>query len=185
MKRIGIVGCAGTGKSALARVLAERLGVPLLESKLITQDILNRDGYDYASGIQIEQFLASTGRQNEILRRTMEQQEAEQFVTDRTVIDLAAYSLIEMHGRDPERLGDIFHACRNAVKRYTHIILCPICMDRPMDDNQKRTLSPWYQRLVHLAEVGIMTSWGIDYVTVVSEETAERAAELEKVASIF
>ena len=62
--KIGIVGAAGTGKTALAEALALKLGIPLLKSREITEDILKRDGYDYSSGIQIERFLANTGRQN-------------------------------------------------------------------------------------------------------------------------
>ena len=45
--RIGIAGCAGTGKSVTGEKLAQALGLPFLPSKDITGDILRRDGYDY------------------------------------------------------------------------------------------------------------------------------------------
>ena len=157
--KIGIVGAAGTGKSSLARAVSKELGIPCLESKAITQDILERDGYDYASGIQVERFLANTGRQNEILRRTMEQEDdAESFVTDRTVVDLAAYVVCEMHGSDSATVRNVVETCRRRVTEYTHLFVCP-WEDRPVDPNQKRTLNPWYQFLIHTIEIGLISSW--------------------------
>ena len=173
--RIGIVGCAGTGKSSLARSLAARLNKKLLESKTVTQDILERDGYDYGSGVQVERFLANTGRQNEILRRTMEMEdEAGEFVSDRTVVDLAAYVVAELNDTDTKGLSYIFETCKNRVKTYSHLFLCPWHHDKPVQDNDKRTLNPWYQFQIHALEVGIMVSWGIPFTVVHPEGTEER-----------
>lgn len=173
--RIGIVGCAGTGKSSLARCLAHRLNLNLLESKRITQDILERDGYDYGSGIQVERFLANTGRQNEILRRTMEMEDdLEAFVTDRTVVDLAAYVVAELNDADTQGLSHIFRTCQNRVKRYTHLFLCPWIDDKPLVQNEKRTLNPWYQFQIHALEMGIMASWGVPFVVLQGVDTEER-----------
>jgi len=160
--RIGIAGCAGTGKSSLARAVAESLEIPLLESKEITRDILERDGYDYASGKQVERFLANTGHQNEILRRTIEQHDVDEFVTDRTLVDLAAYVVCEMHDKDTDTLGDILETCRKNVEIYTHIFLCP-WEDKVADENQRRTLNPWYQFLIHTIEKGILDEWGCKF----------------------
>lgn len=171
--RIGIVGCAGTGKSALADSLAKMLCIPSLKSKEITESILRRDGYDYASGIQIERFLANTGRQNEILRMTLEQQNTAEFVTDRTVIDLAAYAVCEMHHSDPLALRRIIDTCKKNVHGYTHLFLCP-WKDVPLTNNGKRTLNPWYQFLIHTAERGIMDDWGCQYEIIEEDDTQER-----------
>jgi len=171
--RIGIVGCAGTGKSSLARQVAQAMELPLLESKRITQDILERDGYDYGSGIQVERFLANTGRQNEILRRTLEQEQSEDFVTDRTLIDLAAYVVSEMHDSDTKVVADIFNTCQERASRYTHLFLCPWRNERA-SENKKRTLNPWYQLLIHAVEVGIMDLWGCSYTILEPYETDER-----------
>lgn len=171
--RVGITGAAGTGKSALARRVAEKLNLPLLESKTITQDILERDGYDYGSGIQVERFLANTGRQNEILRRTMEQESVDSFVTDRTLVDLSAYVVCEMHDSDTKVVSDIFNTCQERVSRYTHLFLCPWRNERA-DENQKRTLNPWYQFKIHAMEMGILAQWKCPYVTLESYETEDR-----------
>ncbi len=175
MYRIGICGCGGTGKSSLAESLSKSLGIPFLKSKEITHLILNRDGYDYSSGIQIERFLANTGRQNEILRRTLEQQSVQEFVTDRTVIDLAAYALSEMR-EDSDVVRHIVETCRKNIGIYTHLLLCP-WQDIPLTDNGKRTLNPWYQLVIHAIERGIMDDWGCKYHVMPIIENDKRTAE--------
>jgi hypothetical protein len=169
--RIGIVGCAGSGKTALAELLAVELSIPLLKSKEVTESILKRDGYDYGSGIQIERFLANTGRQNEILRRTIEQQAVNDFVTDRTLIDLAAYAVCEMHQSDVMALRRIIDTCKKNVSGYTHLFLCP-WNDLPIADTKKRTLNPWYQFLIYALERGILDDWGCKY-QILSENSRE------------
>lgn len=173
--RIGVCGAAGTGKSSFAEALAKALDMPFLKSKEITQDILSRDGYDYSSGVQIERFLANSGRQNEILRRTMEQQAVEQFVTDRTVIDLAAYVVCEMNS-ETNVVQHILEACKRNVMNYTHLFLCP-WQDVPVTDNNRRTLKPYYQLMIHAVERGIMDEWGVKYFTIKPAEAGKRVLD--------
>lgn len=159
MYRIGFVGCAGTGKSTLAKATAELLEIPFLSSKDVTQPILERDGYEYGSGVQIERFLAQSDRQQEIMKRSVVRyKEHEQFVTDRTVIDLAAYAVKELHGTDIKTLKKIYDTCRKMSKTYTHLIVCP-WQEGPVADNKRRTLNPWYQFLIHCTERGIIREW--------------------------
>ena len=178
--KIGIIGAAGTGKSSLAESVSAKMNIPNLKSREITESILKRDGYDYSSGIQIERFLANTGRQNEILRRTIEQQNVPDFVTDRTVVDLAAYAVCEIHHSDVTALRRIMDTCRKNVEIYTHLFLCP-WKDAPVQDTQKRTLNPWYQFMIHAIERGILDDWGCKY-TILSE--TDREKRLEEIFSI-
>jgi hypothetical protein len=173
--RIGLVGAAGTGKSSFAEALSSALDIPCLKSKGITQDILSRDGYDYSSGVQIERFLANSGRQNEILRRTIEQQAVEEFVTDRTVVDLAAYAVCEMNC-ELNTVKHILEACRRNAPNYTHLFLCP-WQDVPVTDNNRRTLNPYYQFMIHAVERGIMDEWGSRYFIIKPAEIKERVEE--------
>jgi ATP-dependent Lon protease len=175
--RIGIVGSAGTGKSSFAESLAIKLGIPCLKSKDITQQILVRDGYDYSSGIQIERFLSHTRRQGEILRRTLEQQSVEQFVTDRTVVDLAAYALIEINS-DTDTVKHVYETCQKSIAIYTHLFFCPFMDMTAVTDNGRRTLNPWYQKLVHTIERGIMEDWDKDYWLIQSDNIEERIIEV-------
>lgn len=174
MMRIGIAGCAGTGKSILAQHLATELGLPFLPSKEITGDILRRDGYDYASGQQVEKFLATSERQQEILRRTAEQQSAEEFVTDRTAVDLAAYAILEMRG--PLNVKKYLEECEGLAGRYTHLLFCT-WEDREILDNHKRTLDPWYQFAVHCVELEVMERFGAPRLVLRESEVDDRVEE--------
>jgi adenylate kinase family enzyme len=144
--KIGIAGCSGTGKSILAEKLASEFNIPFLPSKDITGDILQREGYDYSSGQQVEKFLATNKLQNEILRRTTKQQSIESFVTDRTALDLASYAIIEMDGA--LNVQKYIESCSELSKSYDYIIICP-WQHCDIIDNKKRTLDPWYQFTVH------------------------------------
>lgn len=176
--KVGIAGCAGTGKTSLAEALSKKLGIALLKSREITEDIMRRDGYSYVSGIQIERFLANSGRQNEILRRTLEQQTVTRgFVTDRTVVDLAAYVVCEMHDKDEVAVRRILATCRKRVTDYTHLFMCP-WKDVPVADNKRRTLNPWYQFLVHTVEMGMLQEWKCAYRVLEGADTDARANEI-------
>jgi predicted ATPase len=182
--RIGIVGAAGTGKTSLAEALSSAFDIPLLKSREITDDILKRDGYDYALGIQIERFLANSGRPNEILRRTIaQQQQAEQFVTDRTVVDLAAYAVCELHDMDVVAVRNIVETCKKNVSSYTHLFLCP-WKDVPVENNKRRTLNPWYQFLIHVAELGILQDWRCQYTVLATRDTKDRIGEIGSILGL-
>lgn len=172
--RIGIAGCAGTGKSVLAASLARELGLPFLPAKEITGEILERDGYDYASGQQVEKFLATHEHQHEILARTREQQSVEEFVTDRTAIDLAAYAILEMDG--PLKVKKYVAACRELAEVYTHVVFCP-WQDREILDNRKRTLDPWYQFAVHSVQLQVIEMFCMPMLTLFESEAEDRVKE--------
>lgn len=174
--KIGIAGCSGTGKSILADKLSQALSIPFLPSKEITGEILRRDGYDYASGQQIEKFLATEEHQMEILKKTSEQQsDVEEFVSDRTAIDLAAYAIIEMDG--PLRVKKYVEQCHKLAQVYTHIVFCP-WEDKEIVDNKKRTLDPWYQFTVHSVQLGVMQRFGINCTMMKEADADERVKTL-------
>jgi predicted ATPase len=180
--RIGLAGAAGTGKSTLARMISEKMGLPLLASKAVTQEVLDKDGYDYGSGIHIERFLANSDRQVKLVTMTFQAQGSQSsFVTDRTAIDLAAYALCELHNSDPATLKRLFDKCRSSVGIYSHIFLCP-WLDKPVNDNRRRTLNPWYQLLIHIIEEGIASEWGVKLI-VLREIGAE--ARLKEVTGVL
>ena len=173
-KRIGIVGAAGTGKSTLARGLANSLGIDCLLSKTVTQKILERDNYDYGSGIQIEKFLANEFRQRQILEDTIAMHKnSKSFVTDRTLIDLSAYAVVEMHSSSPDVLKEIYDICHNNVGIYTHIVFCEWSPSN-LIDNGRRTLNPFYQLLIHSIEKEICTQWDCKPIFIGAMPDSER-----------
>lgn len=175
--RIGIIGCGGSGKTAVARIVAKELEIPVLESKSITQPILDRDGYDYSSGIQIEQFLAQCNRQAEMLDKTIAQHQSPSFVTDRTLIDFAAYSINETYKSDMDTLKHVLMQCQAGVCRYTHLFLCP-WPEQQIRSNDRRTLNPYYQFIIHSLELGILEDWGLHFYQLESSSPEDRAHEV-------
>lgn len=182
--RIGIVGCAGTGKSSLANELSKRLELPFLAARHITQSILDRDGYDYCSGIQIERFLAEANRQREIISRTVEEhRNCEGFITDRTFIDLAAYAVCELHDNEIKLLKTILDECNKNVSIYTHIFICR-WQEGPITNNNRRTLNPWYQFQIYALELGLIEEWGLPHYHLESEKLETRIEEIIKILGV-
>jgi adenylate kinase family enzyme len=179
--RIGIAGCSGTGKSILAENLAIELDIPFLPSKQITSEILHRDGYDYASGQQVEKFLGTQVRQRQILKKAYEQQSVDSFVTDRTAIDLASYAILEM-----DRTSNIrkyVERCREFSVRYDYVFFCP-WEDKEAEDNKKRTLDPWYQFSVHSIQIEIAKMFPLScFHQLESSSADERLKEILKYIS--
>jgi len=175
--RIGIFGCAGTGKSTVGEALATKLDIPFYASKDITKEILERDGYDYGGGIQVEKFLAAGGRQIEIMERTLEVQEADKdWITDRTLLDLASYAVLELAYSDTKLLRKIYDRCEQNIGIYTHLFLAP-WTDVTPNQNQKRTLNPWYQFQIHSMVVSLVRQWGVE-CHVLEEDGEKRVQEV-------
>lgn len=183
---VGIVGCAGTGKTSLAKAVSEKLGIQFLEAKQITQPILDLDEYDYGSGIQVERFLSSASRQQSILSGTCQQQKLfGSWITDRTFVDIAAYAVCGLHDSDPAVLRRILAQCRQVVMRgcYSHIFLCP-WEDTPLKDNHKRTLNPWYQYLIHAIELGLMKDWDVGFHRLSASGVPRRTREVLRILGV-
>jgi len=177
--RVGIVGSAGTGKSSVARLLAERLSIPFLSAKSITGPILERDHFDFSSGIQIERFLGSEDRQREILQNTIRQhQESVSFVTDRTSVDLTAYAICEQNDINQEIVSEIHDKCQECSSIYTHLFVCPWIANRPLGNNSRRTLNPWYQFIIHSLAISVMGQWGLGWKVLTAEGAENRVDEI-------
>lgn len=182
MKRILLAGPSGTGRTTIGDALSRELKIPFLKAKDITNPILKRDGYDYASGLQVERFLQTSPRQIEILTETSRQMDGlDQFITDRGYLDLAAYAMLGEESLDAETLDRILGVCHCGIKRYTHIFLF-----RPGEliDNSKRTLSRHYQSLVFMVELGLLTEWRLSY-SVVDDYGMDTHLKLNDVRSLL
>jgi hypothetical protein len=173
--RIGIAGAGGTGKSGLASELASKLGVAYLPAKNITRPILDRLGYDYSSGMYVEEFLASAECQSEILDRTVKAEgDADgRYVIDRTSVDIAAYAAVLIY-KKIDKVDEIVGVCREHAKGYSSILLCP-WDHAPLVPNGVRTLNPWLQLAIHGAIVALLDDWKVPY-TVLPQSNGDRLA---------
>lgn len=141
-KRIAIAGASGTGKTALAEALAKHYRLPLcpVGSRTISREL----GYD--SPYDVDTIPGARAKFQRTLFQRKEEWEAEfdEFVTDRTVLDNLAYTLLH----DPESLPDAqLDNYFEAMTRYTHVAFLPIASFQQLGDDPARKKSRSY----HLA----------------------------------
>jgi hypothetical protein len=92
---IGLCGAHRVGKTTLAQALSQTTGIPFLKTH--TSHIFQKHGLDPAKPMSFETRLAI---QQEILSagEAVWGQETEHFISDRTPLDMAAYTLADVHG---------------------------------------------------------------------------------------
>lgn len=138
--RIAFAGASGTGKTTLARYVADRLALPLAPSaaRQAAAEMGLNSPYDADRlDLDAERFPhmkpAATTRRQELQklivhkRIAWQQQNAGGFVSDRTSYDDLAYTLI--HCGEPlyaECLTPVFNQDQILAPTYTTIVFCPI-----------------------------------------------------------
>lgn len=123
---IGLCGAHRTGKTTLAREFARKRGVPFVETSVSA--IWRELGYDPATTYD---FATRLSVQEEILARVdriYSEHAGEDFITDRTPLDMAAYTLGDAIGdRVPptcqKRLAKYVQECFNVTNRRFGIVL--------------------------------------------------------------
>lgn len=118
--RIAISGSAGTGKSTLAKRLAEETGLPLIGEGM--REYLERTGADLHS-------LGHEGMRSLVLRLWEERKEAEEragqgFIADRSSFDFAAFWLYYHFAREDEETRGLFQECLRE-ERYDALWVLP------------------------------------------------------------
>lgn len=93
MSGIGIIGAHRTGKTTLARAFAERFGIEFVQTS--TSEVIKSLGFDINESMSLADRLYV---QNQVLCDAEEKYKAasEEFITDRTPMDMAAYMLGEI-----------------------------------------------------------------------------------------
>lgn len=150
LKKINFTGVSGTGKTTLAKWVAEEYKIPFLSgsySDLVPatktmphQDMINQDA----------QTVFSQDMQVLNLRNKLFQSEPE-YVSDRSYLDSAAYFLNKLSHRVNECDSETFmETCRAlSAVQITHLIFIPFTQDYlkewEMEDNHKRIMNRYYQ----------------------------------------
>src|SRR5215210_6620606 len=101
---LGLCGSHRTGKSTLAKVIAQRTGKPYV--KTITSSVFQEHGIDPALPMDFETRLRV---QQQVLIAAGEvwQSEDQSFITDRTPIDMMAYTLADIQGSTEVNLSEL------------------------------------------------------------------------------
>jgi nicotinamide riboside kinase len=165
--RIAVSGSAGTGKSTLARRVAEVLGVPYIPEGM--REHIERTGVNLHS-------LGHEGLRRLVLQLWAERREAEaahaSFVADRSSYDFAAFWLFYRFA-EPDADTDRLFADALAP-RYDAVFLLPWGGIPLMADGLRNT-NPWVQLHYQLVLEGVLGRWGQGVVRVEAATLEERA----------
>jgi predicted ATPase len=138
-RRIAFSGSAGTGKSTLARAVAEHLGVPYIE-----------EGFRRRVDEGLLMYKLDDAQRRELMREMWAEQRAREvgatdgFVSDRSSVDFAAFWLhygLEDSEEETERfLADM----RRDASGVDRVVLCPWGV-LPLESDGVRSTNRWLQ----------------------------------------
>ncbi|MDA8171584.1 MAG: AAA family ATPase [Nitrospiraceae bacterium] len=116
--RIGLCGSHRTGKTTLAAAISRRAGMPFVQT--VTSDVFRQFGLDPAKPLPFEKRLWI---QDKVLEaaEAIWRQTSGGFVTDRTPVDMMAYTLADIQGAteaDFGRLEAYLDRCFESANRF-------------------------------------------------------------------
>lgn len=148
--RIAFAGASGTGKSTLAKIVSEELGIPInpVGSRSVAQAM------GYASPYDVDK----DGRRAEFQRRVIREKiaweaEHDNFVVDRTTFDNLTYTMMHDVAAVNE---EMFEQALAGIKRYTLIVYCPVSVFCNLGDDPARVKSAQYQQLFDIMIEGLL-----------------------------
>jgi len=164
-KKIGLIGCPGTGRTGYALELSKELDIPNILSRHLTKPILERDDYNYADESYVEHFLAIKSREFELFYKRVEIEEVnESFVTDRTTLEQFAYSLLRLDTYTEEDINLFQKICSEHLTKYTHLFYFPRTND--IKNNGLRTVNVYFQMQIDFIIKGLLKEWDVEYISI-------------------
>lgn len=149
--RVAFCGASGTGKSELARYIAEKHGLPInpVGSRSVAKAMGFASPYDVDAAGKRAEFQSRL-----LIEKSTWELEHDAFVTDRTTLDNLAYTLI--HGVDT--IDDAyFDAACSAMGRYDHVIYCAEHLFCNPGEDPARMKSKTYHRLFDAVLWGLLS----------------------------
>jgi AAA domain len=175
----GVSGSHGTGKSTLARAVAEKLGLHFLDASV--NRFMKEGGFDGLRDLPMEVRIEA---QEWLLKRYLEEiaKAPGTFITDRTPLDFIGYATAEvtMHNTPDldlaDRIADYCSNCLEATARHFDMII----LVRPLElyevDPKRPPLNRAYQWSVQYIIEGAMQQVAREVIqgTLITEDLEER-----------
>lgn len=161
--KIGLVGCAGLGKSTVAEKISNEKKIVFLRSKDITRPILKK--YKYVYGDEpVELFLSRKEIEYEIIDERIYAEEllCGGFITDRTTLECFCYAMLNINKYSDDEIKMLEKICRANADKYTHIFYFPY-QTGWFEDNGLRTTSVYFQWKIDILIRGILADWKINH----------------------
>lgn len=181
--KIGLIGCAGLGKSTIAGKISKELCLPFLNSKGITRPILEKEGWEYSNNHFVERVLACKPIEFSLVMKRLEEESllTGGFVTDRTTLECFCYAFLATHTYTKEDFSMLENTCRKNMKNYSHLFYIPL-ENAWLEENGVRTVDWNFQRMVDILIRGILRDWELDY-TMVPPDVIKKSKTAEFILS--
>jgi len=165
--KIGLIGCAGGGRSSVAREISKELSLPFLSSKDITRPFLQRYGYVYGEDNYVEKFLGQKTIEFQIVEKRLEEELmlSGGFVSDRTSVECFCYSFLSLCTYKPDDFSLLESMCRESISSYTHLFYFPF-KGVWFEDNGLRTINASLQWEIDILIRGIISDWNLDVISI-------------------
>jgi hypothetical protein len=161
--KIALAGSAGTGRTTIARKVAEVVNHPALTN--LAKPILKDYGFQYGMGLTVEQFLCTPERQNMLFEnKSVMESHYDDFVTDRSWIDLASYAIQGMHEDENFDITSYVKNCQKEALKYDAIVHIPWGR-QPLVPDGTRTTNPWFQLIIDSIIFRLAVMWNIDLIS--------------------
>lgn len=137
--RIAIAGASGTGKTTLARAIAERYNLPI--NPVGARSVAKSMGFDNPYDVD------AAGRRVEFQRKLFEQKRAwelanDRFVTDRSYLDNLTYCALHMAEHLEDNAVKEFTA---AMARYDLVLFLPMRVFQNLGDGIRKTSKAYHE----------------------------------------
>lgn len=164
--KIALTGSSGTGRTTIAQKLAQVVDYPALTN--LTKNILRDDGFKYGTNFTVEEFLSTPERQKKLFEnKKIMESHYEDFVTDRSWLDLASYCIQGMYNSSYSDfdIDNFVLNCQNEIKKYDIVIHIPWGR-QPLKFNGTRTINPWFQLIIDSIVYKLAIVWKVNIISV-------------------
>ncbi len=148
--RIAFAGSSGTGKTTLAEYIEDTFGLEYnpVGARTVSKLMGFESPYDVDKAGKRAEF-----QRRLVIEKCLWENTHDSFVTDRTTLDNIAYTM--MH--DVYSITDeILDHALLGLKRYTHIVYCPVDLFCVVDGDSSRVKDKTYQKLYDATLRGLL-----------------------------
>lgn len=170
-KRIMFVGPSGIGKTTLAQAVAKKYNIPFISGSMsdllpATKDVSHNEILSLGSEAMYKSDFQLLNLRNKLFK------DKENFVTDRSYADLAAYFWYKQSRTLPEcEMEHFFCQCKELMENQCDLaIFLPLSLSTyhewPMEDNKKRIMNRFFQVQISSLMSELLANWEIPTVCV-------------------